>query len=493
MTTATDTPPDTATEEAPEAAEPAAQRTPERDRPRKTVFGVGLTDSTLNRLRDCGYFDVTDEADRAGEADVVAVSTRIPPGRTINTDEIAAKPGVPIVAVCHAGGEAIAVDLMSNGATGVVAEGNEQALYSFVDPEDFAESLVESYISYEEAGAGGGGNLDPVTDLPNSAAFETTLCELLEASATPVLLMLRLRNLDTARQRTDPLTVNVLRRRLADAYEDAARRFGADTYSLDRDTFAIVDSRQAILDIRNFAGRLMRVTEAYAPAGVPMVLAVGAITCGDTTDLEAIMQQAEQAMAAASHAPTSAFVQGDEAAMLLASVTELQVASRLAAQVDECLPYADGHCSRVATFTGRIGAALGLKGREVSGLKLASLLHDAGRVVEPEEGEDPEDALQNSAERAARFALTSAGDVVAKAVQHQLERWDGEGPDGIAGEQIPLGSRIIAVADAVDIWMRPGPDDEALSAGAVVEQLEAESGARFDPAVAKIAAELLAG
>ena len=316
---------------------------------------------------------------------------------------------------------------------------------------------------------------------------------MLEASATPVLLMLRLRNLDTARQRTDPLTVNVLRRRLADAYEDAARRFGADTYSLDRDTFAIVDSRQAILDIRNFAGRLMRVTEAYAPAGVPMVLAVGAITCGDTTDLEAIMQQAEQAMAAASHAPTSAFVQGDDAAMLLASVTELQVASRLAAQVDECLPYPDGHCSRVATFTGRIAAALGLKGREVSGLKLASLLHDAGRVVEPEAGEDPEDALQNSAERAARFALTSAGDVVAKAVQHQLERWDGEGPDGIAGEQIPLGSRVIAVADAVDIWMRPGPDDEALSAGAVVEQLEAESGARFDPAVAKIAAELLAG
>jgi GGDEF domain-containing protein len=493
LTTATDTPPDTATDEAPEATEPEAPQTPERDRQLKKVFGVGLTNSTLNRFRDCGYFDVTDDPDQASDADVVAVSTRVPPGRTINTAHIYAKPGVPMVAICHAGGEALAVDFMSNGFSGVVAEGNEHALYSFVDPEDFAESLVESYISYEEAGAGGGGNVDPVTDLPNSAAFETDLCELLEASATPVLLMLRLRNLDTARQRTDPLTVNVLRRRLADAYQDAAGRFGADTYSMDRDTFAIVDSRQAIVDLRTFAGGLMRVTEAYTPAGVPMVLAVGAITCGETTDLEAVMQQAEQAMVAASHASTSAFVQGDEAAMLLASVTELQVASRLATHADEFLPYPDGHSRRVATFAGRMAEALGLKGREVSGLKLASLLHDAGRVVEAAEGEDPEDTQQNAAERAARFALTSAGDVVAKAVQHQLERWDGEGPDGIDGEKIPLGSRIIAVADAIDIWMRPGSDDEALSAGAVVEQLEAESGTRFDPAVAKIAAELLAG
>lgn len=237
----------------------------------------------------------------------------------------------------------------------------------------------------------------------------------------------------------------------------------------------------------------MQVTEAYAPAGIPMVLAVGAITCGETKELEAIMQQAEQAMAAASQAATSAFVLGDEAAMLLASVTELQVASRLATQVDEFLTYPEGHSRRVAAFAGRIAEALGLKGREVSGLKLAALLHDAGRVAEPEEGVDPGDALQNAAERAARFVLTSGGDVVAKAVQHQLERWDGEGPDGIAGEEIPLGSRIIAVADAVDIWMRPGPEDEALSASAVVDRLEAESGTRFDRDVAKMAAGLLAG
>lgn len=493
MTTATDTPPEEATEQAPPAADvEAAPEAPDRDRPRKIVFGVGLTDATLNRLRDYGFFDVVDEADRAGDADVVAVSTRVPPGRTIKADDIGSKPGVPLVAICHAGGEAIAVDLMRDGFSGVIAEGNEKALYSFVDPDDYTESLVESFIDHEESGDGGG-HVDPVTQLPNGSAFETTLTELLEAGASPVLLMLRLRNLDTARHRTDPLTIGVLRRRLADAFEDAARRRGAETFAVDRNTFAIVDARQAIIDLRAFASGLMRVTEAHAPAGIPLLLAVGAVTCIAGIDGEAVLQQADQALAAASHAPTSAFVNGDDAAMLLASVTELQVASLLAAEVDELLPYPEGHCQRVAKLAERIAEKLGLKGRDVGALKLASLLHDVGRATEPAEGEDPEDTLQNSAERGARYALTSAGPDVASSVQHQMERWDGEGPDGIAGDEIPLGSRIIAVADAVDIWMRPAANEAALSVTAVVENLEAESATRFDPVVTQLAAELLQG
>ncbi|MDJ0499119.1 MAG: HD domain-containing protein [Acidimicrobiia bacterium] len=490
MTTATETPPQ-ATDEAPEAAAPAAPAIPERDRPRKVVYGVSLTDSSLNRMRDCGFLDVIDDPERIEDADVVAVSTRIPPGRTVSREDFNAKPGVPIVAVCHAGGEAVAVELMRGGFSGVIAEGNEPALYSFIDPEDFTESMVETYVENEGASGAAGGNVDPVTGLRNAAAFEADLCDLLAASATPVLLMLRLRNLDTARQRTDPLTVNVLRRRLADAYEDAARRYAAETYAVDRNTFAIVDSRLVIMELRTFAENLMRVTESYAPAGVPMVLAVGAVDCGEVMDLEAVLQQAEQAVAAASHAPASAFVRGAEAAMLLASVTEMQVASRLAAQVDELLPYPDGHYSRVTTLAGRIGEELGMKGKELAGLKLAALLHDVGRAVAPDEGEDPDDVLQDAAERAGRYALTSGGEDVAKAVQHQRERWDGEGPEGIAAEEIPLFARIIAIADAIDIWMRPAPDESALGSVAVVEKLEEESGSRFDPTIAKLAAGLL--
>jgi HD-GYP domain-containing protein (c-di-GMP phosphodiesterase class II) len=490
LTTEIDTSPE-ATEEAPEAAEPAQPAVPQGDRPRQIVYGVSLTDSSLNRMRDCGFFDVIDDAERIGDAAIIAVSTRIPPGRTIRREDFDGKADVPFVAVCHAGGEAIAVELMRGGFSGVIAEGNESALYSFIDPNDFTETMVETYVENEGASGAAGGSIDPVTGLRNGSAFETDLSDLLAASATPVLLMLRLRNLETARQRTDPLTVNVLRRRLADAYEDAARRHGADTYAVDRNTFAIVDSRLVILELRAFAEDLMRVTESYAPAGVPLVLAVGAVNCGEIMDLEAVLQQAEQAVAAASHAPASAFVNGAEAAMLLASATEMQVASRLAAQVDELLPYPDGHSSRVATLAGRIGEELGLKGKELAGLKLAALLHDVGRAVEPEEGEDPNDALQSAAERAGRYVLTSGGEDLAKAVRHQRERWDGEGPDGIAADEIPLSARIIAIADAIDIWMRPAPGEAAHGSAGVLEKLEEQAGARFDPAIAKVAAGLL--
>lgn len=493
MTTATDTPPEAITEEATEAPEPAPAPIPERDRPRKMVFGAGLTDSTLNRMRDCGFFDVIDDVESIDSADVVVASTRVPPGKTIKRKDFAVGSDVPVVALCHAGGEELAVEMMRDGFSGVVAEGNEQAIYSFIDPEDFEETMVESFIENEEANGGSGGRTDPVTGMANSSAFESDLAEFLEAGATPVLFMLRLRNLDTARQRTDPLTVNVLRRRLADAYEHSSRRYGANTYALDRNTFAIVDSRQVVMDLREFAGTLMRVTEAYAPAGIPMILAVGAVRCGETLELEAILQQADQAVVAASHAPTSAFVDGDEAAMLLASVTELQVAARLAAQADELLPYAEGHSARVAELTARIGESLGLKGRDLASLKLAALLHDVGQTSAAEEGADPDDARYNSAERAGRYALTSAGPTVAEAVSQQLERWDGGGPEGIPADDIPLGARIIAVADSVDAWMHPAADATPMSATAVVDKLAEESGSQFDPAVAKAAASLLQG
>ena len=93
MTTATESPPDSATDEAPEAAAAAPPPPPDRDRPRKTVFGIGLTDSTRHRLRDCGFFDVVDDPENAGDADLVAVSTRIPPGRSAWPTYVTPLPG----------------------------------------------------------------------------------------------------------------------------------------------------------------------------------------------------------------------------------------------------------------------------------------------------------------------------------------------------------------------------------------------------------------
>ena len=74
----------------------------------------------------------------------------------------------------------------------------------------------------------------------------------------------------------------------------------------------------------------------------------------------------------------------------------------------------------------------------------------------------------------------------AKLVRWSHERWDGHGyPDGISGEQIPLGSRIIAVCDAFDAMTSQRPYRDAMSPAAAVSELERCAGAQFDPAVVR--------
>jgi putative two-component system response regulator len=67
---------------------------------------------------------------------------------------------------------------------------------------------------------------------------------------------------------------------------------------------------------------------------------------------------------------------------------------------------------------------------------------------------------------------------------HHHERWDGEGyPAGLAGDEIPLGARIVAVADVYDALCHDRPYRRAWSHDRVVEQIEEERGAHFDPTV----------
>jgi HD-GYP domain-containing protein (c-di-GMP phosphodiesterase class II) len=73
---------------------------------------------------------------------------------------------------------------------------------------------------------------------------------------------------------------------------------------------------------------------------------------------------------------------------------------------------------------------------------------------------------------------------VAALVRSSHERWDGAGyPDGLAGEAIPLGARIVAVADAFDAMTSPRPYSTARSPDAALEELRRCAGTQFDPTV----------
>lgn len=175
------------------------------------------------------------------------------------------------------------------------------------------------------------------------------------------------------------------------------------------------------------------------------------------------------------------------------------VAGVLTAAVESRDPYTEGHMQRVSLYSVRIARRLGLKDDEIEDVRLSALLHDIGKLgvpdsilfkPEPLRGEDLEKMRAHSA-IGARIAekagvLRSAVPVI---LAHQ-ERFDGSTdgpypgyPQGLKGEEIPLPSRIIAVADAYDTMTTNRPYRKALGRERAVAVLRDERGRQFDPVV----------
>ncbi|HEX4959984.1 MAG TPA: HD domain-containing phosphohydrolase [Thermoanaerobaculia bacterium] len=161
--------------------------------------------------------------------------------------------------------------------------------------------------------------------------------------------------------------------------------------------------------------------------------------------------------------------------------------------------YTGGHLRRVSEYAVAVGEKLGLRGRDLETLHYASLLHDVGKLGVPESvlrKEGPLDAgetevMRRHPEIGAR--MLEKLDLLAAAsplVLYHQERYDGEVegrhpgyPRGLAGEQIPLGARIIAVVDAYDAMTTNRPYREALAEDDASAILRRERGRQFDPKV----------
>src|SRR5690606_9908918 len=178
-------------------------------------------------------------------------------------------------------------------------------------------------------------------------------------------------------------------------------------------------------------------------------------------------------------------VNADELSKALASSTELDTAIQALDLIERHDPAGPGHGSRVAETVARLADHLGIDGRELVRMRLAAVLHDVGKVSLSEERAylSPEGDSKAAVEYKSHPALgaeirRAAGEEVVSAVRHHHERWDGTGfPDGLAGEDIPLGARLIAVADAID--------------RSSLAEVEAQAGSAFDPEIARLAAQVV--
>jgi HD-GYP domain-containing protein (c-di-GMP phosphodiesterase class II) len=164
---------------------------------------------------------------------------------------------------------------------------------------------------------------------------------------------------------------------------------------------------------------------------------------------------------------------------------------QVSTELDRALPWQAGHGTRTAAIAGLMGQSLGLSDTELHDLTLAALLHDIGLLMLPAElrqGEKAQDpasyvAIQNHSRLGANllepFAFLRDASVL---IAHHHEWWDGSGyPYGLRGTFIPLGARILAVADAFEAIQVPRVADWSLRDRIALRILRVASGTQFDP------------
>lgn len=152
------------------------------------------------------------------------------------------------------------------------------------------------------------------------------------------------------------------------------------------------------------------------------------------------------------------------------------------------------HSEEVALIAQAIGLRLGLSPRQADILHIAGHLHDIGKIGVPEAILKKRGPLTSSefrrikehprigADIVAPVTALSGSNGIARMILHHHERFDGRGyPDGLRGRDIPLGARIIAVADSLSAMLQNRPYRESMTFAEAVEEIRGCAGTQFDP------------
>ncbi len=275
-----------------------------------------------------------------------------------------------------------------------------------------------------------------------------------------------------------------------------AFRFGGDEFALvleqnEEDAYRFVE------DLHD------RIAEAEFAHHQPVTITVGIASFpGYATNADELQQVADGALYwAKRHGKNRSCVYSPSVVRIyspneLAEIAErqarLRAAENLIRIVDSKDTYTGEHSQAVAQLVGAMARELELDDETTEQLKLAGLLHDLGKIAIPDTLlrkpgclEPDERRLVRSHVQFGHSLLEGLGiEPVDSWVLHHHEHWDGSGyPNGLAGEEIPLGSRVILVADAYDAMTSDRTYRTASTATQALAEIRRRAGTQFDPAI----------
>ena len=162
-------------------------------------------------------------------------------------------------------------------------------------------------------------------------------------------------------------------------------------------------------------------------------------------------------------------------------------------------PYTRRHSDQVAFYATAIAKEMGISESQIKSIRLASQLHDIGKIAVPDNILTKPGPLTDNEFKYIRRHPALGADIIsriplykseAQLVRSHHERWDGKGyPDGLLEEQTPIGARIIQVADCIDAMLMERTYKKCFSVETMLKELARCAGKQFNPTIAAVAAQ----
>ncbi|MDQ2086728.1 HD domain-containing phosphohydrolase [Herbivorax sp. ANBcel31] len=177
-----------------------------------------------------------------------------------------------------------------------------------------------------------------------------------------------------------------------------------------------------------------------------------------------------------------------------------EVIDQLVTALEKEDPYTGGHSSNVADMSMDLSKEMGIKGIGFEDIHLAAHLHDIGKlnisqnIINKKGMLLPKERIEIEKHPYIGFNILNKSKNfknIAKIVLYHHERWDGTGyPEGLLEDNIPIGSRIIAVADSIDAMTTDRPYRKAMTWRQCIEEINLNASVQFDPLVVEAANKL---